>query len=219
MSKYKFRNFYKILLYYYFLNAIKVHKCDTQMSEDVEFVIPPKVDKNDVSELPSHTDESDFYEPYKPIEPSFGFDDDDIDESKKVNLNVNNNLHESESVPRTESDDQPFTEISELQISGEKTLRLSESPYVLRQDLEIMQSARLNIQPGVHIHFVPMVGITVHGQLRAIVSRAITMFLSYLISARASKCGNKCSYPNNARTLRKFMLLFDWNALVLSRFT
>lgn len=194
MSKYKFRNFYKILLYYYFLNAIKVYKC--QMSDDVEFVIPPKVEKNDVSEVPNHTDESEYYEPYKPIEPQFNFDD-DIDESKKVNLNVNNNLHEAENVPRTQGEQ--YTEINELQISGEKTLLLSESPYILRQDLEVLQNARLIIQPGVQVNFVPMVGITVHGQLRAIVSSTtMFIFLSYLISKAI--CGNKCSYPNTNTT-------------------
>jgi hypothetical protein len=180
MPKYKFKNVYKILLqiwlFYYFLNTIKVHEC--QMN-DVEFITQPKQHhniENDVGEVPKqqHSD-SDYV--YEPIDTSHRFNfDDDIDESKNVNLNVNNNLHETETVPQTDHES-PLSEITERQISGEKILRQSESPYLLRQDLEVLQSARLTIEPGVTIHFAPLVGITVYGQLRANVSMSINTLL------------------------------------------
>lgn len=199
MPKYKFKNFYKTLLqiwlFYYFLNTIKVHKC--QQLNDVEFINQPRNhevnhephhEENheiDVSELPKQHSDSDYM--YEPIDTSHRFNfDDDIDESKNVNLNVNNNIHETEVVPQS-SDESPskLSEITERQISGEKILRLSESPYLLRQDLEVLQNARLTIEPGVTVHFAPLVGITVLGQLKAIVSIFFTVslqnkhFLSY----------------------------------------
>lgn len=172
MPNYKYKNFYKTLLqiwlFYYFLNSIKVHRC--QMN-DVEFISQPRNDENDVSdETNRKNSDSDYvYEPIDTNHPRFNFDD-DIDERKNVNLNVNNNLHETENIPQAGDDSPRFTEINERQISGEKTLLLSESPYLLRQDLEVLQNARLNVEAGVTIHFAPMVGITVHGQLKAIVS-------------------------------------------------
>lgn len=171
MPKYKFKNVYKILLqiwlFYYFLNTIKVYEC--QMN-DVEFISQPKHNiENDVNEVPKqqHSD-SDYI--YEPIDTSHRFNfDDDIDESKNVNLNVNNNLHETESIPQTDNES-PISEITERQISGEKILRQSESPFLLRQDLEVLQNARLTVEPGVTVHFAPLVGITVYGQLKANVS-------------------------------------------------
>lgn len=170
MPKYKnFKNLKKTLLqiwlFYYFLNTIKVYKCQLN---DVEFINTHP--ENNVSDLSKPHSDSDYI--YEPIEPSHHFNfDDEIDESKNVNLNVNNNLYETETVPQPGSDSQPqFSEITERQISGEKTLRLSESPYLLRQDLEVLKNARLMIEPGVTVQFAPLVGITVYGQLKAIVS-------------------------------------------------
>ena len=171
MPKYKLRNVYKTLLqiwlFYYFLNTIKVYKCQVN---DVEFINQPRNNENDVSDVPKQQIDVDYG--YEPIDTSHRFNfDDDIDESKNVNLNVNNNLHETETIQKT-GDESPsqLSEITERQISGEKTLRLSESPYLLRQDLDILTNARLTIEPGVTVHFAPLVGITVYGQLKAIVS-------------------------------------------------
>lgn len=62
-----------------------------------------------------------------------------------------------------------LTELSGGSIVGERTLRLSESPYILRTDMEIELGAKLIVEPGVHIHFSPMVGVTVRGSLIAVV--------------------------------------------------
>ncbi|XP_053697382.1 protein bark beetle [Sabethes cyaneus] len=61
-----------------------------------------------------------------------------------------------------------YTEIAGDVVLGEKVLRATESPYLLRTDLEIEKRARLIIEPGVTIHFAPMVGITVRGSLMAL---------------------------------------------------
>jgi hypothetical protein len=145
---------------------------------DVEFINTHT--ENNVSDLPKQHSDSDYV--YEPIEPSHRFNfDDEIDESKNVNLNVNNNLYETETVPQTDGDSQPqFSEITERQISGEKTLRLSESPFLLRQDLEVLQNARLMIEAGVTVQFAPLVGITVFGQLKAIVSN-FSLFLKEFV--------------------------------------
>lgn len=63
-----------------------------------------------------------------------------------------------------------FTEISETTITGEKTLSASKSPYLLRMDLDVEKTGKLIVEPGVVVHFAPMVGITVRGVLKAIVS-------------------------------------------------
>lgn len=182
MPKYKFRNVYKTLLqiwlFYCFLNTIKVYKCQQQLN-DVEFINQHRINnnnnnnennENDVSEIPKQHSDSDYM--YEPIDTNHRFNfDDDIDESKNVNLNVNNNLHETETVPQSDNESpSKLSEITERQISGEKVLHASESPYLLRQDLEVLQNARLVIEPGVTVHFAPLVGITVYGQLKAIVS-------------------------------------------------
>lgn len=147
-----------------------MHKC--QQLDDVEIMRPVgHKDVNDYSE--EHRDESDsetFYEPIVPNEKSYNHNYDEIDDSKHVNLNVNNNLHESEVVPETGDVPTRFTEINEQEISGEKILYQSESPFLLRQDLEVLRSAKLIVEPGVTIYFAPLVGITVLGQIRAIVS-------------------------------------------------
>ncbi len=172
MPKYKtFKNVYKTLLqiwlFYYFLNTIKVYKCQLN---DVEFINTHS--EHNVSDLTLHSDSDSDYM-YEPIDTSHHFNfDDEIDESKKVNLNVNNNLYETETIiPQVGGDSVPhLSEIAEKQITGEKTLRLSESPYILRQDLEVLQDGQLTIEPGVTVHFAPLVGITVYGKLKAIVS-------------------------------------------------
>lgn len=68
------------------------------------------------------------------------------------------------------NDELGLTEISNGMITGERLLKLSESPYLLRQDLEIERGSMLIIEPGVTVHFAPMIGITVRGSIRAIVS-------------------------------------------------
>lgn len=172
MPKYKLRNVYKTLLqiclFYYFLNTLKVHNC--QQLNDVEFVSTSRDEKSDASEFNREPSESDYS--YEPIERNKnGFHNfDDIDDDKNVNLNVNNNLHESEVAPEAGEVPEKFTEIDVTEISGEKILYASESPFLLRQDLEVQANAKLIVEPGVTIHFAPMVGITVRGQIKAIVS-------------------------------------------------
>jgi hypothetical protein len=192
MPKYKFRNFYKTLLqiwlFYYFVNAIKVHECNEL--NDVEFINSPKTEEIEVSD---NSDSEFIYEPIVPNRNEFiDTFDENFDDRKNVNLNVNNNLHESEpqQVPSE------FTEIAEQSISGEKILHQSESPFLLRQDLEIESNAKLIVEPGVTVHFAPMVGITVRGQIQAVVSiqriqRNITEFTIKLVTACAS---NSISY-------------------------
>lgn len=200
MPKYKLRNFYKTLLqiwlFYYFLNSIKVHKC--QQLDDVEFIDNTRHDENDVSDL--HTKFSDSELAYEPIDTNnkieYGYDE--TDDTKNVNLNVENEV-------TSHGDVSHYTEILEDRISGEKILYTSESPYLLRQDLEVQQSARLTIEPGVTIHFAPLVGITIYGSIKAIVSsikitklvirmsieHALNSLHSYLISAKTCE-HNKC---------------------------
>jgi hypothetical protein len=166
MPKYKFRNFYKTLLqiwlFYYFVNAIKVHEC--QELNDVEFINSPKNEEIEVSDR-ANSDSEFEYEPIVPNRNEFiDTFDDNFDDRKNVNLNVNNNIHEQQVAPSQ------FTEISEQTISGEKVLHHSGSPYLLRQDLEIELNAKLTVEPGVTVHFAPMVGITVRGQIHAVVS-------------------------------------------------
>jgi hypothetical protein len=63
-----------------------------------------------------------------------------------------------------------FTELAGGSVVGERLLKASESPYLLRTDLEVERQAKLSIEAGVTIHFAPMVGITVRGTISAIVS-------------------------------------------------
>lgn len=168
MPKYKFRNIYKTLLqiwlFYYFVNAIKVHEC--QELNDVEFINSPKPEEIEVSDR-ENSDSEFVYEPIVPNKNEFiDTFDDNFDDRTKVDLNVNNNIHENEH----QTAPSQFTEISEHSISGEKVLHRSESPFLLRQDLEIEQNAKLTVEPGVTVHFAPMVGITVRGQIHAVVS-------------------------------------------------
>lgn len=197
MPKYKLRNVYKTLLqiwlFYYFLNTLKVHEC--QQLEDVEFIPAAKNVENDVSDVNRGISDSELiYEPVETIQNDYNNFGDEIDDRHKVNLNVNNNLHDSEVLPGAGEVPSRFTEINEQEISGEKVLHASESPFLLRQDLDVQRNAKLIVEPGVTIHFAPMVGITVYGQLKAIVSiqrirndscvrflRACASSLSYLI--------------------------------------
>ena len=68
-----------------------------------------------------------------------------------------------------------FTELAGGSIVGERTLRYSNSPYIVRMDVDIQQGAKLVIEPGVVLHFAPMVGLTVRGSIIAVVS--IQMFV------------------------------------------
>ena len=69
-----------------------------------------------------------------------------------------------------------FTELAGGVYTGEKVLRLSESPYVLNTDLEVEEGGKLIIEPGVVIQFAPMVGITIRGTIIAVVSNSIFVF-------------------------------------------
>lgn len=171
MPKFKriFRTFLQIWLFYYFVNAIKVHEC--AQINDVEFINPLKKEELTDTSKEVYSDKEIVYEPIEPKNYEFNHFD-DIDDQKHVNLNVNNNLPDVEIQHEIPS---KFTEISESVVTGEMTLRLSESPFLLRQDLEVMKSAKLIVEPGVTVYFAPMVGITVHGQVKAIVS---ILFLS-----------------------------------------
>lgn len=194
MPKYKLKNVYKTLLqiwlFYYFLNTIKVYKCQLN---DVEFITQPNINhENDVSDInTNHNSDSDYV--YEPIDVHHKFTiDSEFDEKKNINLNVNNNIHDVENIPTNgDESSSKFTEINERQVTGQKTLHLSESPYLLRQDLEILQNAVLTIKPGVTIHFAPMVGITVHGQLKAIVSKNIKNYFFNMIHT----CDKNVPYP------------------------
>jgi hypothetical protein len=64
-----------------------------------------------------------------------------------------------------------FTELAGGSVVGERLLKASESPYLLRTDLEVERQAKLSVEAGVTIHFAPMVGITIRGTISAIVSK------------------------------------------------
>lgn len=173
MPKYKLRNVYKTLLqiwlFYYFLNTLKVYKC--QRLEDVEIMGSRKPVGNDVSDVNRGMSDSEFmYEPVETIKNDYNNFEDEIEDRHKVNLNVNNNLHDSEILSEPGEVPEKYTEITEQEISGEKILYARESPFLLRQDLEVQKHAKLIVEPGVTVHFAPMVGITVYGQIKAIVS-------------------------------------------------
>lgn len=63
-----------------------------------------------------------------------------------------------------------YTELPGGEILSERTLRLSESPYLAREDLEVVRGARLTIEPGVTVEFAPTKGLKVRGVLQAVVS-------------------------------------------------
>lgn len=172
MPKYKLRNFYKTLLqiwlFYYFLNTLKCQELN-----DVEFISVLKPEEGDASDA-HNAGVSDSELIYESIDPNNKHDirhfGDELDDDKNVDLNVNNNLHDNDEPQEASEVPSQFTEITEREITGEKILYASESPFLLRQDLDVLQNAKLIVEPGVTIHFAPMVGITVYGQIKAIVS-------------------------------------------------
>lgn len=56
-------------------------------------------------------------------------------------------------------------------VVGERILRLSDSPFIVRSDIDIEPGSKLVIEPGVTLQFVPMIGITVRGTITAVVSK------------------------------------------------
>lgn len=72
-------------------------------------------------------------------------------------------------------DNNVATELNEVPgghiISGERILKRSSSPYILKEDLFVEKNGQLIIEPGVEIRFAPMVGITVRGVITAKVIR------------------------------------------------
>ncbi|XP_020286537.1 protein bark beetle isoform X2 [Pseudomyrmex gracilis] len=52
-------------------------------------------------------------------------------------------------------------------VRSQRVLSRSKSPYLLREDLFVAKEGELVIEPGVRIHFGPMVGITVRGVITA----------------------------------------------------
>lgn len=62
------------------------------------------------------------------------------------------------------------------EIGGERLLRRSDSPYLLRSDLEVAVGGKLIVEPGVTVHVAPMVGITVYGAMVATVSQCFSAF-------------------------------------------
>lgn len=64
-----------------------------------------------------------------------------------------------------------LTELSGGVLTAGRTVwKADGSPYLLRDDLLVERDAELVIEPGVEVKFAPMIGITVRGQLVAIVS-------------------------------------------------
>lgn len=184
MPKYKFKKNFKTLiqiyLFYYFLNTINLFGC--QMIHDVELITSDKSETNDFSD--QHIDkkfsDNDFSYLHNNNENNFDSipisspNHEDFD-NKNVNLNVNNDLHDSE-VDEGAGDGGEFTEINENSVTGRMVLYTYKSPYLVRQDIEVQQNGLLEIEPGVKVHFAPMVGITVYGAIKAIVSILLTFF-------------------------------------------
>ena len=59
------------------------------------------------------------------------------------------------------------TDFGDSKISEIKKLTLSKSPYLVREDVLITPTGELVVEPGVEIRFLPEVGMTVRGVLRA----------------------------------------------------
>lgn len=78
----------------------------------------------------------------------------------------------------TEHSENSETELQGGAIVGERTLHLSDSPFVLKTDLVVENGAKLFIEPGVQIRFAPMIGITVKGEFTAVVSKIFTSNLN-----------------------------------------
>lgn len=174
MPKYKFKKNFKTLiqiyLFYYFLNALNLYECQLAQ-DDVELINSNRNEENDFSDQLSNKKFSDsefFY-----LENSNHNENDhhnDFNDKKNVNLNINNDLHDSEFLHEGAGDGLDFHEINENEVSGRLVLYQRKSPYLLRQDLEVLQHGVLEVEAGVKVHFAPMVGITVRGAMKAIVS-------------------------------------------------
>ncbi|XP_055386247.1 protein bark beetle [Condylostylus longicornis] len=80
----------------------------------------------------------------------------------------NNNINNNNKVDVLITDFNSGTELKDQKIIGEKYLRKSNSPYIVRSDIEIENGAKLIIEPGVKVFFAPMVGIDVKGILNAV---------------------------------------------------
>lgn len=63
-----------------------------------------------------------------------------------------------------------YTELQGGEILSDRILRRSESPYLARDDIEVLRGARLTIEPGVTIEFAPTKGLKINGVLQAVVS-------------------------------------------------
>lgn len=83
-----------------------------------------------------------------------------------------------------------LTEVDGGEIVGERTLRLAESPFLLRSDLEVAFGGRLIVEPGVVVHVAPMVGITVRGALQAVVSIDGCQFFNFMFHIYNRICEN-----------------------------
>ncbi|XP_034471844.1 protein bark beetle [Drosophila innubila] len=66
------------------------------------------------------------------------------------------------------SSSKSYTELQGGEILSERVWRLSESPYLARDDLEVVRGARLTIEPGVTVEFAPTKGLKVRGVLHAV---------------------------------------------------
>ncbi|KAJ8673364.1 hypothetical protein QAD02_004626 [Eretmocerus hayati] len=59
------------------------------------------------------------------------------------------------------------TQLPAGKIIGIRRLERSKSPYVLREDLEVMSEGELQIEAGVELRVAPMIGITIRGVITA----------------------------------------------------
>lgn len=171
MPKYKFKKNFKTLiqiyLFYYFLNALNLYEC--QLVHDVELINSNRNEENEFSDQAIDKKFSDSEFSY--LQHTNTLNNNDFNNDKKnVNLNINNELHDSEFLHEGAGDGLDFHEINENTVSGKLMLYERKSPYLLRQDLEVLQGGLLEIEAGVKVHFAPMVGITVRGSMKAIVS-------------------------------------------------
>lgn len=69
-----------------------------------------------------------------------------------------------------------YTELQGGEILSERILRRSESPYLAREDLEVVRGAKLTIEPGVTVEFAPTKGLKINGVLQAVVSEKMAFW-------------------------------------------
>lgn len=67
-------------------------------------------------------------------------------------------------------------------ITGIQRLDKSRGPYLVKDDLIIMESGELKLGPGVELKFLPKVGLTVKGILTAEVSCVATIIIISMYS-------------------------------------